>query len=259
MYLFLSGFIWYFLRNLLLMCEQIMRNGGQCLSPAQGDWLSRDFSREHYSGTACGAGGFERQLLKRQSTRNQFLPWAAIASLTLCQEMICKFSMPALSLSQPFPAPELSCSPRKVMKGEVARQLQSTTCHGGCGAQSPAGQWKVQDFLYQFIKACKLLRLFQKFESSIVPTTSGSWIILGFGVDNHTTQVVLNPINSSLDRVIFNSSAKRIKLEISECLLYCGTWSKPHPPPVWWAAPGCWDMSWLHSAPYWMNTLHQGK
>lgn len=143
--------------------------------------------------------------------------------------MICKFRMPAVSLSQPFPACELSCSPRKVMKGEVARQLLSTTCHGGCGAQSPAGLWKAQDFLYQLFKACELLCLFQKFESSIVPTANSSWIILGFGVDNHTTQEVLDPINSSLDREIFNSGAKS---PASGSLLCCGTWIKSHPPCV---------------------------
>lgn len=137
--------------------------------------------------------------------------------------MICKFRMPALSLSQPFPACELSCSPRKVMKGEVARQLQSTTFHGGCGAQSTAGHWKARDFLFQLIKACELLCLFQKFDSSIVPTANSSWIILGFGVDNHMTQEVLDPISSSLDRIIFNSGAKS---PASVSLLCYGTWSK---------------------------------
>lgn len=156
-----------------------------------------------------------------------------------------------LSLSQPFPACELFSSPRKVMKGEVARQLQSTTCHGGCGAQSPAGQWKTQDFLFQLIKTLDLLQLFQKFESNIVPTANSSWIILGFDVDN-ITQEVLDPLSSSLDRVIFSSGAKS---PASGSLLCCGTWSKS----VWRAAPGCQDTSQPYSAPHWMNVLEQSK
>lgn len=37
MYLFLSGFIWYFLRNLLLTYGQVVRNGGQHLSPGSAE------------------------------------------------------------------------------------------------------------------------------------------------------------------------------------------------------------------------------
>lgn len=43
MYLFLSGFIWYFLRNLLLTYGQIMRNGGQRLSPHSGRLAEQSF------------------------------------------------------------------------------------------------------------------------------------------------------------------------------------------------------------------------
>lgn len=49
---------------------------------------------------------------------------------------------------------------------------------------------------------------FRRFESGTAPTANSSWIILGFGVDNPTTQEVLNPISSSLDRVIFNAGAR---------------------------------------------------
>lgn len=59
---------------------------------------------------------------------------------------------------------------------------------------------------------------FRSLESGIVPTANSSWIILGFGVDSHTTQEVLDPISSALDRAICNSGARVSSLRISTLL-----------------------------------------
>lgn len=55
---------------------------------------------------------------------------------------------------------------------------------------------------------------FRSFESGIAPTANSSWT-MGFGVDSHTTQEVLDPISSSLDRVIHNSGARVSSLSLS--------------------------------------------
>lgn len=177
MYLFLSGFIWYFLRNLLLTYGQVVRNGGQHLSPGSAEISAESIILAQPVGLVA---------LKDNSWKGNPLE----ISLCLGQKLLhwaCakKWSGSSGCLLSHCHSPS---QPQKSDEGWSSKQLQSTTCHGGVKLSLQQGSEKLKISSSSSLKHVSFSIYFRRFEPGIAPTASSSWVILGFGVDQLSTR-----------------------------------------------------------------------